>query len=330
MALALLAAAAPAAAQQFQQTFWAMVVNDVPKGDVIAVLDGHEHVGPCRGARTMRGSGDSGGDRRMLFNAPHVLLDSLAPDVTYRRDMTEIVLRIIAAPQFFDTNIVVLQRDRPEGISYASTTTFFTNYSVTWDQLAGTSGYGASGISLFGNTSIGSAYAVDAGGAFSRGLSTMTVDLPTSRLRLEVGDTVAKATPLGSAPIVAGVSFGRNYTLDPYYYRYPTPFIRGTATSPSDVEIYVNGALVRQVKVGPGPYRLDRLPVNAGLGDVRVVVRDPFGNQQQFSVGLYQPTGVLRRGEHDFQFVGGKLRDDTATEADVRRLAGHARSSAWV
>ena len=77
------------------------------------------------------------------------------------------------------------------------------------------------------------------------------------------------------------------------------------------MQIYVSRALIRQVQVGPGPYSLDRLPVNAGLGDVRVVVRDPFGNQQQFSVGLYQPTGVLRRGEHDFQFVGGKLRDDT-------------------
>jgi hypothetical protein len=40
MAVALLAPASSAAAQQFQQTFWAMVVNDVPKGDVIAVLDG--------------------------------------------------------------------------------------------------------------------------------------------------------------------------------------------------------------------------------------------------------------------------------------------------
>jgi hypothetical protein len=76
----------------------------------------------------------------MLFNAPHVLLDSLAPDVTYRRDLTDIVLRVIAAPQFFDTNTVVLQRERRR-VFRASTTTFFTNYSVTWDEQAGTSGY---------------------------------------------------------------------------------------------------------------------------------------------------------------------------------------------
>ena len=70
------------------------------------------------------------------------------------------------------------------------------------------------------------------------------------------------------------------------------------------MEIYVNGALVRRLEVGPGPYRFDRLPVNAGLGDVRVVVRDPFGRQQLYQVNLYQPSGVLRKGEHDFQFVG--------------------------
>ena len=65
------------------------------------------------------------------------------------------------------------------------------------------------------------------------------------------------------------------------------------------------------MEVGPGPYRFDRLPVNAGLGDVQVVVRDPFGRAQTMNMSLYQPTGVLRRGEHDFQFVGGRLRDDS-------------------
>jgi hypothetical protein len=181
MAVALLAAALHRGAA-IPADILGMVVNDAPKGDVIAVLDGPNTWVPV--AALDDGLRRFGGDRRMLFNAPHVLLDSLAPDVTYRRDLTDIVLRVIAAPQFFDTNTVVLQRERPEGISYASTTTFFTNYSVTWDQQAGMSGYGASGISLFGNTSIGSAYAVDAGGAFSRGLSTLTVDRLNSRLRL--------------------------------------------------------------------------------------------------------------------------------------------------
>ena len=323
LTLALLAAAALATAAQGQQTFWALVINDVEKGEVIAVLEGADTWLPAT-ALEEAGLRRLGGERRTLFNAEHVLLESLAPEVTYRRDMTDIALRIIAAPRFFDTNVVVLQRDRPDGISYASTTTVFTNYSATWDQQAGTTGYGLSGISLFGNTSIGSGYSVEADGTFVRGLSAMTVDHQSRRLRLELGDTLAKSTPLGSAPIVAGVSVGRDYTLDPYYYRYPTPFIRGTAVAPSEVEIFVNGALVRRVDVGPGPYRFDRLPVNAGLGNVKVTVRDPFGAQQIYDMSIYQPSGVLRRGEHDFQFVGGRLRDDAGVQPVYREWQGTA------
>jgi outer membrane usher protein len=324
LTLALLAAAAWSAAVQPQQTFWALVINDVDKGEVIAVLDGADTWLPVT-ALDQAGLRRLEGERRTLFNSEHVLLDSLAPEVTYRRDMTDVTLRIIAAPKFFDTNVVVLQRDRPDGISYASTTTVFTNYSVTWDQTAGTTGYGESGISLFGNTSLSSGYSVEADGTLVRGLSALTIDHQSHRLRLELGDTVARSTPLGSAPIVAGVSFGREYSLDPYYYRYPTPFIRGTATAPSRVEIFVNGALVRQVEVGPGPYRFDRIPVNAGLGNVKVTVRDPFGGQRIYDMSVYQPSGVLRRGEHDFQFVGGRLRDDNG----VQPVYGEWQSTAF-
>lgn len=322
LTLALLAAASAAAGQP-QQTFWALVINDVEQGEVIAVLDGDDTWLPLA---ALEGAGlrRLAGVRRTFFNSEHVRLESLAPDLTYRRDMTEVTLRLIAAPRFFDTNVVVLQRDRPDGISYASTAGIFTNYSATWDQEAGTTGFGSTGISLFGNTAIGSYYSVEADGTFVRGLSAMTVDRRAKRLRLQLGDTVARATPLGSGPIVAGLSIGRDYSLDPYYYRYPTPFLRGTATSPSEVEILVNGALVRRLEVGPGPYRFDRLPVNAGLGNVQVRVRDPFGGQQIYDMSLYQPTGVLRRGEHDFQFVGGKERDDNDVQPVYREWQGTA------
>ena len=146
MTLALLASAAQAAVVQPQQSFWALVVNDVPKGDVIAVLEGEDTWLPVA-ALEKAGLRGFTGQRRTLFDASYVRLGSLAPDITFSADLTEIVLRIIAAPKFFDTTVVVLQRDRPQGITYASTPTFFTNYSATWDQQAGSSGYGETGVS---------------------------------------------------------------------------------------------------------------------------------------------------------------------------------------
>jgi outer membrane usher protein len=323
----LLLAAAQVAAGRPQQSFWALTVNDQPQGDVLAALDGDETWLPV-GALEQAGLRRIGGDRRMLFNVEHVRLESLAPDVTYRRDLAEVVLRLIAAPRFFDTNVVVLQRDRPDGISYAATTTFFTNYSATWDQEAGNSGYGEAGLAMFGNTTLASAFSVETSGTVVRGLSSMTMDRTAQRIRLEVGDTVTRATPLGSAPIVGGLSIGRDYSLDPYYYRYPAPFIRGTATAPSQVEVIVNGALVRRFEVGPGPYRFDRLPVTAGLGDVKVMVRDPFGGQQIYDMSIYQPTGLLSPGEQDFQYAAGRLRDDNGEQPVYREWQGVAQHRA--
>lgn len=323
----LLLAAAQAAVSRPQQSFWALVVNDVPHGDVLAALDGEDTWLPVS-ALEQAGLRRLGGERRTLFNSEHVRLDSLAPDLTYRRDLAEVVLRLIAAPKFFDTNVVVLQRDRPDGISYAATTTFFTNYSATWDEQAGTSGYGEAGLAMFGNTTLASAFSVEPSGAVTRGLSTITMDRTAQRVRFQFGDTVARATPLGSAPILGGLSIGSDYSLDPYYYHYPTPFIRGTATAPSQVEVMVNGALVRRFDVGPGPYRFDRLPVTAGLGEVTVTVRDPFGAQQIYDLSLYQPTGLLGRGDQDFQYAAGRLRDDEGEQPTYGEWQGAAQHRA--
>lgn len=306
----LLAAATVAAAGQPQQSFWQFTVNGVPKGDVLAALDGDDVWMPIV-ALEQAGLKGFEGRRETLFGGPHVLLNSLAPNVTHFLDLSEIIINITADPRFFELNVVVLQRDRPDGIVYSHSASGYVNYSATWDQTAGTTGYGEAGLALFGNTSAVSGFNVGAEGRFVRGLSTLSVDRASARQRLQVGDLVTQAAPLGSAPIMVGASFSKNYGLDPYYYRFATPVVRGNATAPSDVEIYVNGALVRRMRIDPGPYRFDRLPLNAGLGDIRVVVRDPLGRQQIYQANVYLAAGVLRKGEQDYEYAAGKLRDDT-------------------
>jgi outer membrane usher protein len=310
LAVLLASATLAAAAGQPQQAFWSLVVNDVAKDEVLAVVDGDRMWLPVA-ALEKAGLKGFAGDRAVLFGAPHVLLRSLEPDITTRLDNAEVAIHLTAAPRFFQEQTFTLQRERPEGITYSHSPSGFLNYSATWDHTAGTSGYGEAGMAMFGSSSFSSGFSVDADGRVVRGLSLLTVDRPTARQRLQVGDIVSSSTPLGSGPIIAGVSFGRDYSVDPYYYRFPTPVVRGTATSPSDVEIYVNGALVRRMPIAPGPYRFDRLPLNTGRGDVRVVVRDRLGREQVQQSGVYLASGVLRKGEMDYQYLAGALRDDT-------------------
>jgi outer membrane usher protein len=319
----LLLAAAGASASQPQQSFWSLVVNDAAKGEILIAIDGNETWIPVA-ALEKAGLKQFEGERRELFGEPHVRMGSLEPEIRLQRDMAEVVLRIFAAPRFFDVTVVTLQRDRPDGIAYTSTPSLYSNYAIDWDETAGTTGYGGSALSLFGNTTLQSSYSVEPGGRFVRGLSSLTIDRRTATQRLIVGDLVARATPLGSSPIIGGVQFGRDYRLDPYYFRYPSASFRGTVTTRSDVEVYVNNTRVREFEIGPGPFRLDRLPINSGLADVRIVVRDPLGREQIFDSSYYQSVTVLQRGEHDYQYSAGLLRDDDADQPIYTDWVGSA------
>ena len=168
--------------QGYQRSFWSLVVNDVPKGDSDALLRGDEVWLPVA---TLDKAGLRGfaGRREMLMGREHVLLGSLAPDITTSLDIAETVMYLSAAPKFFEETRVVLQLDRPVGLVQARNPSVYTNYSATWDQAIGATGYGDVGLSLRGDISIGSDFNVNADGTFVRGLSTMTVDRPAARQR---------------------------------------------------------------------------------------------------------------------------------------------------
>src|SRR5262249_5368586 len=120
----------------------------------------------------------------------------------------------------------------------------------------------------------------------------------------------SSATQLGSRPVMLGLRVGRDYSTDPYYLPYANPVVVGTTTLPSRADVYVNGQLARQIALPPGPFRIDRLPVSTGLGNVQVIVRDPFGRERQFGNPFYLAQGVLRRGEQDYSYLAGVTRFD--------------------
>src|SRR5215831_6168297 len=113
MALAaLLATTGPASGAQPQQSFWELVVNDVPHGTVVAVLDGDRVWLPVA-ALEKAGLRGFDGRRETLFGEPHVLLRSLEPGITTTLDTVNVVMRLTAAPQYLPETEVTLQRPRP-------------------------------------------------------------------------------------------------------------------------------------------------------------------------------------------------------------------------
>src|SRR2546421_682122 len=115
---------------------------------------------------------------------------------------------------------------RPEGMVLRRDTSGFLNYSVTADGNAIVTGAGEVGASLQGNLAF-SGFSVLPDHRVVRGLSYLVVDDPDRMRRLQVGDAIAVSSALGGSAQLAGVSFTREFSLDPYFVRQPLPRLSG-------------------------------------------------------------------------------------------------------
>ena len=94
--------------------------------------------------------------------------------------------------------------------------------------------------------------------------------------------------------------------------------------TPSTADVYVDGRLVSSVRLPPGQFTLNDLPIETGLGNARVIIRDAFGRQQSINLGFYLSTQLLKRGEQDYSYVGGLERTSNGTKVEYGRAMGTA------
>jgi outer membrane usher protein len=315
--------AAPAFAQE--RSIWALVINDEPKGDVEVLLTAD---GPWVDPAALVAAGvlNVPEGRRQVFapdTIPRVSLASLAPQIKFTLDQTEVRLNISADPALLSTTEVAISNPRPAGWKVSSNNAVFLNYSANWSTDGKTAGYGELGAHLFGAL-LQTAASVDDAGAITPGLTSLTFDQVRSRRRWVLGDTIGRSTTLGSSPVVGGFSVSTQQDLDPYYAIYPAPQIRGAVRTPSTADVYVDGRLVSSVRLPPGQFTLNDLPIETGLGNARVIIRDAFGRQQSIDLGFYLSTQLLKKGEQEYSYVAGLERTSNATKVEYGRAMGTA------
>ncbi len=299
-----------------QQAFVELVVNDVDRGVALVILREREVWLPVSGLETA-GLRAFGGRRAVIDQVERVEMSSLHPLVTSVFNERDLTLTIVAPPEMFAVTQLTLEQGRPSDLAYLRTPSAFMNYAATWRPDGGTDAFIEAAVSV-GAASIDSGFSrLAADNRVVRGLTTMTIDSRSRLQRWTAGDVTALAGPLDAGLIVGGISFARDYSLDPYYQRYPSPALAGSTTTPSTIDVYVNNQLVRQETLPPGPFQLTRVPLTTGLGTTRVVVRDAFGREQQFGEPFYLTTSVLRRGTRDFQYALGFSRSLDLTQPAV-------------
>jgi outer membrane usher protein len=196
--------------------------------------------------------------------------------------------------------------------------TAFVNYAAS----AGDSGDGGAGLeSVFLDGAVGRGHAAlrstafwDRGNGWRRGLARFELDQPQHLRRWTLGDQFAIARdPLGGGALIGGFGVERAFDQDPYLTTFPQPFYQGVIEAPGVVEVYANGALIGRREVGPGPVNLQNLGVPPGRSDVRIVVRDPFGNRRELAASTYYGSSVLLTpGLTDYALRVGAMREGSS------------------
>ncbi len=121
-------------------------------------------------------------------------------------------------------------------------------------------------------------------------------------LRFAAGDLSYPVTGFQSFQSMAGFSVARNFTLQPYNVFKPTGQSSILLTSPSQVQVYVNGNLDRVLHLPAGNYSLADFPVVDGVNDVHLLITDASGRVEAETLSVFTNDNLLKQGVSAFAY----------------------------
>jgi outer membrane usher protein FimD/PapC len=236
-------------------------------------------------------------------------------------DEKKLSLELTADPQLLGKQIFKLRYPRQVKVYYPKDIGGFLNYnltyfardSFTYDRTALTNqlGFRIGDFLLLTDSSY--THRRDEGGEFVRLMSNITYDRREDLKRVVLGDFFASSGELGSALNMGGISFSKNYKIDPYFITFPEIGLSGVAPLPSEIEVYRDGALIKKERIPPGGFELRDIPAYVGSGLIEVVLKDPFGREQRIKLPYYSSDILLKKGLHEYSYNIGFLREDFGT-----------------
>lgn len=138
--------------------------------------------------------------------------------------------------------------------------------------------------------------------------TTWTRSYPEQMLSLRVGDTVTSGLPWSRATRIGGIQLARNFSLQPYRTTAPLPAFLGSATLPSQVDLFVNGMRQFSGDVPPGPFEISGVPTINSAGNAQVVLTDALGRSTTLDFSIYDTDRLLEPGLSDWSVELGFVR----------------------
>ena len=301
---------APAADAPGTTALLEMSVNGVAKGAVRVVLRGKDILVLVLALKDA-GLIEIPGTPENIGGDLYVRANALGPRIRYAFDEDNLTLNIIADPKLLASNTIDLA-NAPENIEFVRSTSGFVNYALTTENGERFSFLSEQGLSL-GGVFLDNTVSTNFAGRTQRINTSATFDNRQRMTRLVVGDAIANGGVLGGASQIGGISYSKDFSINPYFTPFPGQRFAGVVNTPSTADVYVNGLLVRIVDLPPGPFNLQNLPAVSGAGATRVVIRNAFGLTQELGSPYYLDTRVLRRGLSEFSYSAGVERRPVQT-----------------
>jgi outer membrane usher protein len=252
------------------------------------------------------------------------------PDMTYSINEKEATLEVKAAPHLFKAQTVDASYKKSYEVYHPKDTSAFLNYGLFYNSENTTFDLTTEvGLHLrnYLLTSTFNYQRHESDDKLARLLTSIRTDDRKNMRTLIFGDFPAVSGVLGSAPLLGGINFSKNYDIDPYYVKYPSLTYSGALLYPSKAEIYVNDMLVKRETLFPGEFLFNDIPGEVGLGSTKIVIRDIFGTERVITRPFYYSDQLLKPGIQEYSYSFGFLRKDFGEKSfsygDLAFLAFH-------
>jgi outer membrane usher protein len=148
----------------------------------------------------------------------------------------------------------------------------------------------------------------DAGwnGSLLRRGTRMIYDRPSDAIRVTAGDLTASTGGARMLPPMAGVAIEKSFQkLQPTRNIRPTGRRSFRIERPSEIDVLLNDHVVRRLRVGPGEYDLDALPLVAGNNKVKLRIKDDAGREEELDFSILFDRSLLSPGLSEWQIIAG-------------------------
>lgn len=268
------------------------------------------------------GIGEPEGELINIDGIPHLSLKSMK-DIEFLFDEKSLTLKIMASPRFLPRKTIDFLPERRHMVYYPRDNSLFLNYGINYSKsdpstpdtygLVTELGVRLRDILILSNHS----YTKEADNETTvRLMSSIYFDKLEDKQRFVIGDFYAYSGNLGSNVNLGGISFSKIYHIDPYFIKNPLFNLSGVVTTPSEVDVYLDGSRIRSEKLSPGEFDLKNINYYGGSALAEVVIRDAFGREQRISQSFYFTDVLLRKGLHEYSYNVGLMREDFGVESN--------------